>query len=70
MIMKTFSQRLRELRLEKGLRQIDIANGICVTINAICNYEAGIREPSLDMLIKICRFLETDPNYILGFSDY
>lgn len=68
--MNIFRQRLRELRLEKGLRQIDVANGIGVTLRAICNYEAGTREPSLDMLIKICRFLETDPNYILGFSDY
>lgn len=68
--MNIFRQRLRELRLEKGLRQIDVANAIGVTLRAICNYEAGTREPSLDMLIMICRFLETDPNYILGFSDY
>lgn len=62
--------RLKELRIEKGLRQIDVANAVGVTLRAICNYEAGTREPSLEMLIKLCRFLETDPNYLLGFSDY
>ena len=62
--------KLRELRLEKGLRQIDVANAMGLTLRAICNYEAGTREPSLDMLIKLCKFFDTTPNYLLGFSDY
>lgn len=62
--------RLKELRIEKGLRQVDVANAVGVTLRAICNYEAGTREPSLEMLVKLCRFFETDPNYLLGFSDY
>lgn len=62
--------RLKELRVEKGLRQVDVANAVGVTLRAICNYEAGTREPSLEMLVKLCRFFETDPNYLLGFSDY
>lgn len=65
-----FKERLRELRLEKGLRQLDVANAVGVTLRAICNYEAGTREPSLDMLISLCKVLETTPNYLLGFSDY
>lgn len=62
--------RLRELRIEKGLRQLDVANAMGVTLRAICNYELGLREPSLDMLVKLCHFFETTPNYLLGFSDY
>ena len=62
--------RLKELRIEKGLRQVDVANAVGETLRAICNYEAGTREPSLEMLVKLCRFFETDPNYLLGFSDY
>lgn len=65
-----FKDRLKELRIEKGLRQVDVANAVGVTLRAICNYEAGTREPSLEMLVKLCRFFETDPNYLLGFSDY
>lgn len=62
--------RLKELRIEKGLRQVDVANAVGVTLRAICNYETGAREPSLEMLVKLCHFFETDPNYLLGFSDY
>ena len=63
-------KKLKELRTEKGLRQIDVANAMGVTLRAICNYEAGTREPSLDMIVKLCLFFETTPNYLLGFSDY
>lgn len=48
--------KIRELRLEKGLRQVDVANAMGLTLRAICNYEAGTREPSLDMLVKLCVF--------------
>ena len=61
--------RLRELRLEKGLRLKDVAEAMGVTLRTISNYEAGIREPSLDMLIKLCKFLEVSSDYLMGLSD-
>ncbi len=61
--------RLRELRLEKGLRLKDVAEAMGVTLRTISNYEAGIREPSLDMLIKLCKFFEVSSDYLLGLSD-
>ena len=64
-----FNKRLREARLEKGLRQLDVANAMGLTLRAICNYEAGTREPSIEMLVKLCIFLETTPNALLGFED-
>ena len=64
-----FNERLREARLEKGLRQVDVANAVGLTLRAICNYEAGTREPSLQTLTALCRFLETTPNFVLGFED-
>ena len=59
---------LKELRKEKGLSQKDVADAIGVTRGAYANYEQGTREPSLDILIKICRFFNTTPNYLLGFE--
>lgn len=61
--------RLRELRLEKGLRLKDVAEAMGVTLRTIINYEAGIREPSLDMLVKLCKFFEVSSDYLLGLSD-
>ena len=61
--------RLRDLRLEKGLRLKDVAEAMGVTLRTISNYEAGIREPSLDMLVKLCKFFEVSSDYLLGLSD-
>ena len=61
--------RLRELRLEKGLRLKDVAEAMGVTLRTISNYEAGIREPSLDMLVKLCKFFEVSSDYLLGLPD-
>lgn len=59
---------LKELRKEKGLSQKEVADAIGVTRGAYGNYEQGTREPSIDILIKICKFFNTTPNYLLGFE--
>lgn len=62
-------QRLKELRLERGLRLIDVASEMGVTLRAICNYEAGTREPSIAMIVKFCKFFEVPSDYLLGLID-
>jgi transcriptional regulator with XRE-family HTH domain len=64
-----FNQRLREVRLEKGLRQKDVADALGLTLRAICNYEAGTREPSLQILVKLCKYLDVPSDYLLGITD-
>ena len=63
-------KKLKEIRLEKGLRQKDVADAMGLTLRAICNYEAGTREPSLDILRKLCRFFDVSADYLLELSDY
>ncbi len=65
-----FAIRLRETRIEKGLRQKDVAEAMGLTLRAICNYEAGTREPSLDTLKKLCLFFNVSSDYLLGLTDY
>ena len=62
-------QRLKELRIEKGLRLRDVAEAMGLTLRAICNYESGIREPSLEMLVKLCKFFDVTSDYLLGLTD-
>lgn len=63
-------KRLRQLRIERGLRLKDVADAMGVTLRAIQNYEQGIREPSLSILIKLCDFFGVTADYLLGRSDY
>lgn len=67
--MNTIHLRLKQERLAKGYTQKQVAIAIGVTYNAISNYESGAREPSLDILCKICKFLDVTADYLLGLSD-
>ncbi len=67
--MNTFADRLRSERISKGLTQKQLANAVGITYNAICNYEAGYREPSIDLIIKLCKVLEISSDYLIGLSN-
>lgn len=61
--------RLKELRLEKGLLQSDIAKIIDKTDRAVGLYERGERDMSTDILAKLADFLNVSIDYLLGKSD-
>lgn len=60
--------RLRELRLDKGLTQASIAKRFGVTQQAISLYEQGRREMKLETLKKIADFFNVPVDYLLGIS--
>ena len=66
--MKDLGQKLKDLRLEKGLTQAEVSKKLGLTRTAIANYELGIREPSLEILKKICKFFEVSSDFLLGLE--
>ena len=67
--MNKFSQRIKELRISKKIKQKEIAEYFGMSLFAYQRYEYGMREPSFDTLIKICEYFNVSSDYILGFSD-
>ena len=65
-----FFKRLKELRLEKGATQKQICDYLGLSKNAYGNYEQGIREPSLEILCRLCDFFEISADYLLGRTEY
>ena len=63
-------EKLKELRKSKGVSQKQVADAIGVTLSAYSNYEQGIREPSYDILKKICIFFDTSADFLIGLKDY
>ena len=61
---------MKELRLSKNLTLKQVADAIGLTRNAISNYEANIREPSLSVLKSLCDFFDVSADYLIGRSDY
>ena len=64
-----FAKRLRELRKEKGLSQVELGEHLGYGYTAISSYETGRNEPSYTDLIRICKILDVSADYILGISD-
>ncbi|HFW6578681.1 helix-turn-helix transcriptional regulator [Streptococcus agalactiae] len=67
--MKSFSKRLKELRLEKNQTQQQLADELGVNRVNVTRWEKGNTEPSFSKLIELSKLLNTTPNYLLGVSD-
>ena len=64
-----FQTRLKELRLEKGVSQLEIANMLNMSKMAISHWEKGHSEPSIEQLIMLARYFNVSVDYLVGFSD-
>ncbi|MBE7087171.1 MAG: helix-turn-helix transcriptional regulator [Clostridiales bacterium] len=62
--------KLRELRLEKGLSQQKLAEKLGTTYFSIGDWERGKCEPSLDMLKKLADVLDCSLDYLAGRDDF
>ena len=61
-----FPQRLKELRLKKGLTQTELGKKVGVKQNTFTNWENGKREPSFENLIKLADLLEVSLDWLFG----
>lgn len=59
-------QRLRELRLRKGLSQRQLAKAVGLSYGAIYNYEAGLRVPDTEALVRLADFFGTSVDALLN----
>ncbi len=67
--MATYSERLVELRTEKGLSQKAAAVDLGVSQALLSHYEKGIREFNLDFLCRIAEYYNVTTDYVLGRTD-
>lgn len=63
------NNRLRELRKEKGLTQIELAKLLNVSDRSVGFYETGERDPDTDTLKKLADIFGVSIDYLLGRSD-
>lgn len=67
--MPNFSDRLKALRIEKGLTQKELANLLHVSQNAIHNWETGKREPKIETIERIAAALKVDYSQLIGMEE-
>ncbi|MCL2018327.1 MAG: helix-turn-helix domain-containing protein [Oscillospiraceae bacterium] len=64
--MTLFSETLKKLREQKGLKQQDIADVLGITQRAYSFYETGRSEPSLEIIRKIADFYNIPIDLLVG----
>ena len=64
-----YTQRLKDLRQDKDLKQEAIAMTLNITRQQYQLYESGKRKLPIDLLIDLCLFYNVSADYILGFTD-
>lgn len=61
--------RIRELRENVGLRQIDVAKATGIDQKTLSNYETGKTNPDSYSLIQLADFFDVSIDYLVGRID-
>jgi len=61
--------RIKELREEKEISQVELAKAVLSDQSAISKYERGELEPNLDTIKKLCKFFNVTSDYLLGIEN-
>ena len=67
-MLNMFCERLKELRVEKGIGQIELAKELNVSKGIISLWENGLREPKLSNLVAMAQFFEVSIDYLVGLE--
>ena len=61
--------RIKDLREDRDLRQIDVAQAVGIDQRSLSNYETGKTNPDSEIIVKLARFFGVTCDYLLGVSD-
>lgn len=64
-----FSKRLKELRKENKLTQLELAEKLGVAKSTIAGYEKGFRKPKMRALNELAELFNTSADFLIGLTD-
>lgn len=67
--LEVFRERLRNIRVEKGLTQEDMGYYLDIRQSSYAKYENGKASPHILSLVKISIILQVSIDYLLGRTD-
>lgn len=67
--MKEYARRLRDLRTDRELSQIQIAVILGTTKNQVGKYERGEQEMPVRHLITLCNYYGVSADFVLGLPE-
>lgn len=67
--MMEYASKLRDLRTDRELSQVQIAVVLGTTKNQVGKYERGEQEMPIRHLITLCNFYGVSADYVLGLPE-
>ena len=64
-----FAERIKLLRIERGLKQTDLAKAFGITSRQYQNYEYGKQTPDFKTLAIIADYFNVSVDYLMGRTD-
>ena len=65
-----FSERIKSLRIEKGVGQNKMAEDLGLSNASISYWETGKQTPSAEVIFKMAVYFEVTADYLLGLNDW
>lgn len=67
-IVVLFGKRIKELRLERKMSQMDVGAALGIDRENIRKYEKGLQEPKLSTIVKFAELFEVDFEKLISNS--
>ncbi len=67
--MEKFVERLKELRLERGLSKEQVSKDTGLSRSAISLWEAGKRVPNAEAVVVLAKYFEVTTDFLLGVDN-
>ena len=65
----TLGERIKQLRRENGMTQVDMAQKLGVTKGTVSTWETNSRVPGFETLEQMCDMFQRSLDYLMGRSD-
>ena len=61
-------EKIRRLRIQKGMSQARVREALSVSQDTISLWETGKSLPDIETLVRICAIFDVTSDYLLGLS--
>ena len=63
------NEKIKKLRSSYNMSQVDLARQLGVSKQCVSNWENDNVQPSVEMLVKIAKFFNVSPDYLLDIDE-
>lgn len=67
--MNILAERMKKLRLEKKMKQTEVAKAVHLPLSTYCSYEYGKSDPQTATLMALAKLYHVSTDYLLGINE-